>query len=362
MKKQTIIIGVFIRENSAITDYFFKLANEFINLNYKVIVVANEHRNDLVGKIGDVDVLTWPSYHPTKIKDFLFIRKVIKKEKPILMISNFGATNFFLMAGKLYGVPHRIPWIHTVVSAFLTEIAPWKFWRKRYIYKLATHFIANSNATKKDAIDKFRIEEKQVTVVPNLIYNSDSYLSKEKENTIVFVGRFHESKGIDTLIMAMKIVIETVPDLKLKIIGGGDDTKYKKMVESFNLDKNIIFLGRMPHEEVFKHLSKAQCSIVPSVYEAFGYVVIESFAVKTPVIGSDTGGISEIITDNVDGMLFPVKSHTVLAEKIIKMISNKELLTKYSENAYETFKSRYDLDSNIYELREVLTNLLAKNS
>lgn len=361
MKKRTIIIGVFIRENSAITNYYFKLADELIKLNYKVIIVTDEDRHDLVGKIGKIEILTWPSYYPTKIRDFLFISRLIKKSRPIMMISNFGATNFFLMAGKLYGVPHRIPWIHTM-STQLTEIAPWKFWRKRYVYKLATHFIANSSATKKNAIDKFFIEVSKITVVPNLIYNNDKYISKAKENTIVFVGRFHESKGIDTLIKAMQIVTKALPELKLKIIAGGDDTKYKQMVESFNLNKNIVFLGRISHEEVFEHLAKAQCSIVPSIYEAFGYVVIESFSVKTPVIGSNTGGISEIITDNVDSMLFPVNSHKILAEKIIRMTSNTKLEKKYAENAYKTFKNSYELDSNIYRITEVLNSLLSKNS
>ena len=357
MKKKTIIIAIFIREKSALTEFFLKLASELIALGYEVIILTNEQRNDLVNTTGNPIVLTWPSYYPTKVKDFLYIRKLIKIYQPIMLISSFSSTNFFLLAGKLYGVTHRIPWIHTVSSA-MTEVAPWKFWRKRYLYRLATYFIANSDATKEDSIKKYSIAPNKISTIPNLIHNNDDYITRKKEYSIVFVGRFYDTKGIDTLIRAMSIVVRSLPDLTLKIIAGGDDTKYVKMVNDYNLDKNIIFTGRIPREEVFRHLASAQCSIVPSKAEAFGYVVIEAFSVQTPVIGSDTGGIAEIIDNNVNGLLFPVDDDQKLAEKIILMVSDKSLRDQFALNAYETFKSRYDLDRNIGKATQIFQQLL----
>ena len=355
--KKTIIIAIFIRENSALTEFFFKLSHELIALNYEVVILTNEQRTDLVDESSSPIIKTWPSYYPTKIKDFFFIKKLINKYHPTMLISNFSSTNFSLLTGKFANVPHRIPWIHTISTA-MTEVAPWKFWRKNYLYKLATSFIANSDATKNDSIYRYSIDTKKIVTIPNLIYNNDQYLSEEHKNDIVFVGRFYETKGIDTLIEAMSIVVKKFPLLKLKIIAGGDDTKYRKMVKQHNLDNNIIFMGRLHRDDVMKNLATAYCSIVPSRAEAFGYVVIEAFSVKTPVIGSNTGGISEIVDDNINGMLFPVGDSQILAEKIVLMLSNQELRNNCADNAYMSFQKKYDLDNNINYTTQILHKLI----
>lgn len=359
--KKTIIIPIFIREKSALTEFFLKLSEQLIKLDYHVIILTNEQRNDLVNKNSSPQITTWPSYYPTKPKDFIFIRKLIQNHKPEMIISNFSASNFCLLAGRLANVPHRIPWIHTISTA-MSEVAPWKFWRKKYLFKLATSFIANSDATRQDSIDKYDIKPKDIITIPNLIHNNDEYITNEiPKEDIVFVGRFYETKGIDTLIKAMSLVIETLPSLKLKIIAGGDDTNYRKMVKEHNLTNNIIFMGRLERKEVMQNLATAICSIVPSKAEAFGYVVIESLSVKTPVIASDTGGISEIINDNINGMLFPVDNSKVLAEKIITMVSNRKLRNDYATIGYKTFKNNYDLDNNIHKATTLIHELITSN-
>lgn len=355
--KKTIIIAIFIREKSALTEFFMKLSNELIQLNYNVVILSNEQRTDLVNHSSSPIIETWPSYYPTKLKDYLFIKSLINKYKPTMIISNFSSTNFCLLAGRLSSVPHRIPWVHTISTA-MTEVAPWKFWRKKYLYKLATSFIANSNATKEDSSDRYQIDSKKTITIPNLIHNNDHFISQDTKQDIIFVGRFYETKGIDTLIIAMSLVVEYLPSVQLKIIAGGNDTEYRKMVSKYKLDKNIIFMGRLEREDVMKNLAKAQCSIVPSRAEAFGYVVIEAFSVQTPVIGSDTGGIAEIIDDNVNGMLFPVDNSEVLAEKIITMLSNQELRDQYAHNAYMSFQNKYDLDKNINKATQILHKLI----
>jgi len=356
--KKTIIIAIFIREKSALTEFFLKLSEQLIELDYHVIILTNEQRNDLINENSSPQIRTWPSYYPTKPKDFIFIRKLIQKHNPEMIISNFSATNFCLLAGRLAKVPHRIPWVHTISTA-MTEVAPWKFWRKKYLYKLATSFIANSEATRQDSIDKYDINPKHIITIPNLIHNNDKYIIENiPKEDIVFVGRFYETKGIDTLIKAMSLVIDVVPSLKLKIIAGGDDTEYRKIVEEYNLADNIIFMGRLERKDVMQNLATSICSIVPSKAEAFGYVVIEALSVKTPVIGSDTGGISEIINDNVNGMLFPVNNSQVLAEKIITMVLQKELRNHYAQKGYETFKNNYDLDNNINKATTLIHDLL----
>ncbi len=354
---KTIIIGVFLREQSALSEYFLKMADEFIKLGYHVIIITDEDRKDLVDTKSKPMILTWPSYHPNKFKDFIYIKNLIKKYRPKMLISNFAEINLFLIVGRIYGVPHRVSWLHTL-STQQIEVARWRFWRRKYVFKLGTHFIANSNATKIDYMKTYDIQENKITVLPNLINANDSYISLDSDWKIIFVGRFHESKGIDVLIEAMRIVIKDFPDIKLEIIAGGDPTYYIDLVQKYSLEKNIIFLGKQPREKVLEHLAKAQFSIVPSLAEAFGYVVIEAFSVKTPVVGSDTGGIAEIIKEDISGQLFPVGDHKKLADKIITMLSDKELREKCAEGAYISFKETYELNQNIGNAVDVFQKIL----
>ncbi len=350
--QKTIIIGVFLRDGSAVSNYFLTLADEFVKLGYKVIVIADEDRKNLVDTTSNPMILTWPSYHPTKLKDFIFLKNIIQKYKVEMLISNFNAVNFFMIVGAYCGVKNRVAWIHTLSDAMI-GVPKWKLFRKRFIYKLATHIIVNSKATKIDAIKTYNVPEKKITLLPNLIEENDIYINSNKEFKIVFVGRFHKSKGIDVLIKAFAMVRDEFPDIKLELIAGGEQDEYIELVNKYDLQDNIEFLGRLPMKQVLEHFATAQFSVVPSLAEAFGLIIIEAFSVKTPVIGSDTGGISEIIEDEKSGLLFPVGDYKALAVKMRLLLSDKKLREKYSEGAYKRFKETYALERNIAQVVEM---------
>lgn len=344
---KTILIGVFLRDQSALSEYFLKMASTFVDLGYRVIIISDEDKKEYVKKNHNPMILTWPSYHPNRFQDFLFIRKLIKIYKPEMLIGNFTSVNLFMIAGKLYGVPHRIAWIHSISSAFQGEIPYWKTYRKKFIYKLATKIICNSNATKIDAIHSFGIKENKITVLDNLIKNNNKYLKNQKVRSIIFVGRCHKSKGIDILLKAFSLVQEKMPDLKLNIIAGGNCDKYIKLAEELKISNNIIFLGKLSRSDVIQYFSISKLSVVPSLFEAFGYTVVESMSVATPVIGSNTGGIAEIIENNENGLLFNVGDFQELAEKIFFLLESEENYVRLSRNAYESFLKHYDLNNNI---------------
>lgn len=345
---KTIIIGVFLREQSALSEYFLEMAEVFIKLGYKVIIISDENRQDIVNINSNPIILTWPSYHPNKWQDFVFIRKIIIEYSPQILIGNFTSVNLFLIAGMLYKVPFRISWIHSISAAF-AEIPYWRTFRKRFVYKFATNIIVNSRATEIDAINTFGVNKNKITLLPNLIKNNDQYLTNNKNDNILFVGRFHKSKGIDVLLKALVLVKKRIPKIQLIIIAGGNDSKYLEMVKTLGLINNVTFLGKQPRKNVIKAFAEARISVVPSYYEAFGYTVIESLSVKTPVIGSNTGGISEIIEDKKNGLLFPVGDFKSLAEKIYLLLTDINLYNKIAEESFITFKNNYSLENNIKE-------------
>lgn len=342
MSMKTIFLA-FTMKNSSVAEFFVELANQ-LSRTHKVIIFTHAVENHSLVLNESIEVRRWPSPRPTRIADMIFLQKMIKEYKPQIMISNFAAVNLFLTIGFIFRIPQRIAWYHTLYDQIEKNFFL-KF-RKKIVYSLATHIIANSNASKNDLIKNFGVRTSKIFV----IYNALQQIERENQgnpNKVVYAGRLDAVKGVSTLISAMSIVIPKYPSLKLHIIGdensGNEANKLKILVKELKLEENIFFRGNKSRNEVLKEFSSAWFSVVPSLVEAFGYVVIESFSVKTPVIGSNTSGIAEIIRDDRDGFLFEVNNHIDLAKKINLLLGDPKLRDQFSENCYDRFLESFEI-------------------
>lgn len=339
-----VVFIAFTLKNSSVAEFFVSLANRLSQTHQVVIFSYATEDHDL--NIDDsIFILEWPSKRPTKFSDFRFLIRNIKKYRPRTLIANFGAVNFFILAGFLMGVKNRIAWYHTLTNQL--ESKRFLSWRKKWLYKLATEVIANSESGKSDLAKAFGLSRDKIQVVMNAV--RDPGLKDNKvHNKLVFAGRLHTVKGIKVLIQALAIVKKSYPKVLLEVIGGEDEkglmAELFKLREELNLEENIYFVGNRSKGQVISAFSTAYCSIVPSYYEAFGYVVIESFSVHTPVIGSNTTGIAEIVEDEVNGLLFEPGNYEELASKLTKLIKDPELRDKLAEQTYKTFMDKYELN------------------
>ncbi|GAB4534051.1 MAG: glycosyltransferase family 4 protein [Thermodesulfovibrionia bacterium] len=146
---------------------------------------------------------------------------------------------------------------------------------------------------------------------------------------ILYVGRLSHEKGIRTLIDAV-----SGQDVTLKIIGDGP--LREEMVNYVKLKgtDRIEFLGHMSHDEVLRYMKGCRFVVMPSEwYENYPFAVIEAFARGKPVIGSDTGGLPELIRDTERGLLFEMGSPADLSATINYLLKNPDLVTEIGENA-----------------------------
>jgi len=360
MKNKTILLTFSIKK-STVTDFFMLLANKLVDRGYRVVIITDGKREDLVSIDTNPIILTWPSKRPTTLKDALFLYKIIRKYSPKTSISIFGSVNITLITGFLGGISTRIAWYRTLSTQF--KLNPFFKFRKRFIYKLASYIVANSNASKKDLINTYGINPKKIKVVYNAVkIENKTPLQKERlPETIVYAGRLHPTKGVDILLKALAIVKKKFPYTKLIILGDGPSKQeLLELTRKLNLTENVIFKGIVPPEEVLDWFSKAQFSVVPSLHEAFGLVVIEAMKTATPVIASNTDGPAEIIRDGIDGFLFPIKNHQKLAEKMIYLLKNPLKAREMGINAFERVKNNFNLekitDDLIYFIEEQLND------
>ncbi len=212
-------------------------------------------------------------------------------------------------------------------------------------------------------IDNFGVRAEKIEVFYNAVKEYAIENPGLQRDKILYVGNMWSSKGVDTLLEAMPAVLEVYPEIKLSLIGGslkGSRIKQlQKKSAELKIAANVTFLGSQSKERVLNEFAGAYLAVVPSIVEAFGFVVIESFSVKTPVIGANTSGIAEIIRNGKDGFLFQPGNPVDLSSKILKLLQNEELREEFSQNCYERFRDEFEVGCATTIVREKLKNILA---
>jgi D-inositol-3-phosphate glycosyltransferase len=164
---------------------------------------------------------------------------------------------------------------------------------------------------------------------------------------LLYVGRIEPLKGIDTLIEAIAYM-RTQGEFEelsfcLAVIGGvgdGDPTiqsaemkRLKDLCHLHGLDDLVTFLGKKDQDTLPYYYSAAEAVVVPSHYESFGMVALESMACGTPVVASQVGGLAYLVQDGVTGYTVPYSDVEALAKRLSDLIRNKPLRDQLGKQA-----------------------------
>jgi glycosyltransferase involved in cell wall biosynthesis len=166
-------------------------------------------------------------------------------------------------------------------------------------------------------------------------YNTDSRL-------VVFVGRLRESKGIDVLLRSWKNVQEEIADAKLAIVGTGKElTALKKLSSDLGIRQSVAFKGYLDTEELAHFLKSASIFVMPSIStsgdaaEGRPTAIMEAMCLGIPTIGSNVGGIPEIVDDGRTGYVVPEGDSYILSNKLVSLLRDDKLRTAMSKACRE---------------------------
>lgn len=175
------------------------------------------------------------------------------------------------------------------------------------------------------------------------------HLQQDELVSLLYLGRLSEWKGVHHAIGALSILTEKYPQKRfhLTIAGGAlfQEQDYEKslhkLVSSAGLEDMVTFTGHLKDVSpvLDSHHILLHCSIVP---EPFGQVIVQAMHAGLGVIATNAGGPREIITDGVDGLLYPPADETALAASVSRMLESDNL-SKFSVAAFE--KSRQYTDA-----------------
>ena len=176
--------------------------------------------------------------------------------------------------------------------------------------------------------------------IPETVIDKD-FEPRRKIKELIYVGALYRSKGIETILQGLRAAKEK--DYHLKIIGDGVDADYfKKKVAELELEDQVEFVGKVPHNEVFSYLRKADMLLLISE-ETFGMVYIEAMSQGCVPVGAKDEGIDGIVVNGENGYLLNLGDYAGLAE-LLDTISrySEEQIKIISMNAYKTASKMTD--------------------
>jgi glycosyltransferase involved in cell wall biosynthesis len=164
------------------------------------------------------------------------------------------------------------------------------------------------------------------------------------EPIIYYVGRLTHEKGIFVLLNAVPKILEAIGGkIKFVIIGSGDAHAVilKRQAWNLGIAHKIIFTGFMSDLDLAKFQMIADCAVFPSLYEPFGIVALESFAANVPVVVSNTGGLPEVVQDQITGIVVKVNDSDSLAQAILQILQKPDKTAQMVKAAHLDLKQRF---------------------
>jgi glycosyltransferase involved in cell wall biosynthesis len=175
------------------------------------------------------------------------------------------------------------------------------------------------------------------------------------------VARLEPEKGHRHLVEAMPAILEAAPDAWLAIVGEGSQADALRAAAGSLgpvVSERVVLTGR--REDVSTVTDDLAVAVLPSLREAQGISILEAMARRRPVVASAVGGIPEVITDGVDGLLVPPADPGALAAAVRSLLADPELRDRIGQAGYRTVAERFSIDAQVRRIEAVYDEELAR--
>ncbi len=252
-------------------------------------------------------------------------------------------------------VPHVVFTCHAFASR---DYQP--AWRKRaYLAversmdRYTDHYYASSNAIRAMIVDKGISRSDRVSVIPQGIELPPAPLAQARRHArqqfglgegdlaVVTAGRLEQQKGIGHLIEAWPAVIAAVPQARLVILGDGPlYPSLRAAADRLGVSQTVNFMGW--RTDVDALMPGADLFCLPSLWESFGYVLLEAMAARVPIVASAVEGIPEVVSDQC-GLFTPPGRPQALAHRLVELLRNSDQRAAMGQAARKRVESEFGL-------------------
>ncbi|HTK33025.1 MAG TPA: glycosyltransferase family 4 protein [Candidatus Paceibacterota bacterium] len=178
---------------------------------------------------------------------------------------------------------------------------------------------------------------------------------KEGDTFVITTSRLVVKNAVNDVIDALSYLPENV---RFIILGQGyQEKQLKKQVAELELQDRVQFLGYVPHKEMPKYLHVSDIFIRPSLSEGFGNSFIEAMAAEVPVIATPVGGITDFLVEGETGLFCDVHSPRSIAQKVEKLIRDKESRDYIVARAKKMVQERYDWNGIVERMQDIFLSM-----
>ena len=314
-------------------------------------------------------------YDLEKKKKFSFLKllfkvaKIVKKEKPNVVISFLGYTNLVCLLARKLVFQNQSKWViseRSLPSAALRG-------QRMYFLKLILHkllarsadlVIVNSEGTKEELIENFGVKDKKIKIIPNPVEIEKIQLHCKKipshvwysENVpiLISVGRLSKPKGYPCLLTAFSEVLKEI-ECRLIILGEGEmRDELEILINRLAIKKNVNLLGFISNP--YPYIAHSDIFVLPSLWEGQPNALLEAMALGKPVIATNCSkAVEEIIKNGENGFLISPNDISALKNTICRVLKNKSLQVRLGEENKDRIQ-KFDVSHIVQEYENVLSN------
>lgn len=302
------------------------------------------------------------------------IKKLIRNYDLIHVHSPFPLGRYAINVAKKYNIPTLFT-IHTKYKSDFERVLKSKTLQNfmlRYIMQpvnKSDYVLSVSNGAS-ETLKEYGYKGKNIFVIRNGTdmkpCPSNEKIEKEliekydlKDNVVfLFVGRIVENKNIQFSLDVLRKMKEKFDKFKFLIVGSGNyEDKLKKLVEEYNLQNNVVFVGKIIDRDVLASFYKvADLFLFPSTFDTCGIVVIEAAANKLASVLIENSCASELVENGKNGLIYPENS-SVWAEELLKIVHLKSKMKSLGEEAFNSVYFKWeDVAVKYYEFYQKVLN------
>lgn len=366
-------MAYFYPATGGIEKHVYELAKRLVNsYNFEIVVVTSNHlenkyKEEIISgiKVYRLPILFKISNTPINPMWYFYLKKIIKKENPLLIngrapvpgLADLGA----ICRGKIpFVLGYHFPSMKKGKSLFDILIFIYENTILKYILNKSTVIICSSDYIRKNLFSQYI--NKSITITQGI----DSKLFKptklKAENSILFVGNYATHiKGLQELIISFSNVTKKINDIKLVVVGEGNNKEYFELIKKLKLENKVIFKGKLSGKPLVKEYQKATIVVVPSIIDNFPSVILEAMSCGKAVVATNVGGIPDILDSNVGILVEPNNEHQ-LTDAITRLYTNKHLLREMGINARKKIIGHFDWDIQTKKTKSVFDNVLEINN
>lgn len=311
--------------------------------------------------------------------------QVAKEVKPDILHAHSPALNGVaaLRVGKKLGIP-----VVYEIRAFWEDAAvdhgtstEWGM-RYRLTRAMETYVLRRADAAtticeglRSEIIATRGIPASKLTVIPNAVNIEDFTVGGEKDQALAarlglegktvlgFIGSFYAYEGLNVLLHALPAMLKSNPDIRVLLVGGGpQDAALKAQAKDLGVQDQVIFTGRVPHNEVQRYYDLVDVLVYPRLKMRLTDLVtplkpLEAMAQGRVLVASDVGGHKELIEHGKTGMLFTAGDPQALADQVLALLAARQRWPEMREQGRRFVEAERNWAASVARYRPVYSAL-----